>query len=92
MVIDRPDFGGDDLQQELQPIAPCGGEKPFHAGQLHFRGLLVVIRVTEDQELDHILAGPFAQPTKVFAQFRLEFDGTGTRKLGWLSRSRGRCR
>ena len=65
VVLDEADLRGDDLQQELQTVPSRGVEQPLHHRLLRRPHFVVVIRVTEAENLDHLIAGPFREPAVV---------------------------
>ena len=71
------------LQQELQTVPPRGVEQALHHRLLRRPHIAVVIGVTEAQNLDHLIAGPFQEPAVVRPQRRLEREGPGAGPFHW---------
>ena len=84
-LIDGADLRRNDLQQELQLVAPRRLEQTFHGRFLTGARRRIVIRMAEAQHLDDFLARPFAQGAAIAAKLRLESQRTRARKLSRAS-------
>ena len=72
VVVDRADLGGDDLEQELEPVAARGFPEPLDRRLLFVPHLGRVVRVAEAEHLDHVLPRPLVQAAEVAAELGLQ--------------------